>query len=34
MKLNGEIGPIILEAEGRNDFAMVLPVKLHETRAA
>lgn len=34
VKLSGEIGPIILEAEGRNDFAMVLPVKLHETRAA
>lgn len=34
VKLSGEIGPIILEAEGRNDFAMVLPVRLHKTRAA
>lgn len=34
MKLSGGIGPIILEAEGRNDFAMVLPVQLHGAMAA
>lgn len=34
MKLSGGIGPIILEAEGRNDFALVLPVNLRGARAA
>ena len=28
MKLTNGVGPIIVEAEGRNDFAMVLPVRL------
>lgn len=28
MKFSGSIGPIIIEAENRNDFAMVLPVRL------
>lgn len=30
----GSISPIILEAEGRNDHAMVLPVRLRESAAA
>lgn len=34
MKLAGEISPIVLEAEGRNDFAMVLPVRLYGRMAA
>ena len=34
IKLRSEIGPIIIEADGRNDFAMVLPVRLRETKAA
>lgn len=34
MKLTSGIGPIIIEAEGRNDFAMVLPVRLHGLMAA
>lgn len=34
MKLAGGISPIILEAEGRNDFAMVLPVRLKGRMAA
>ncbi len=34
IKLSGGLGPIILEAEGRNDFAMVLPVRLHRLVAA
>ena len=34
MKLSGGIGPIILEAEGRSDFALVLPVRLHGAMAA
>ncbi|WP_300605140.1 hypothetical protein [uncultured Oscillibacter sp.] len=34
MKISGEISPIILEAEGRNDFAMVLPVRLSGRMAA
>ena len=34
MKLSGGISPIILEAEGRNDFAIVLPVRLHDRMAA
>lgn len=34
IKISGVNTPIILEAEGRNDFAMVLPVRLRETRAA
>ena len=34
IKLSGGLGPIILEAEGRNDFAMVLPVRLHGLMAA
>lgn len=34
MKLSGGISPIILEAEGRHDFAMVLPVRLGGVMAA
>jgi len=34
MKLTNGVGPIIVEAEGRNDFAMVLPVRLHGLMAA
>lgn len=34
MKFSGEISPIVLEAEGRNDFAMVLPVRLYGRIAA
>lgn len=28
---SGSVGPIIIEAEGRSDYAMVLPVRLRET---
>ena len=34
LKFSGPLGPIIMEAEGRNDFAMVLPVRLREGFAA
>ena len=34
MKLSIGSGPIIIEAEGRKDFAMVLPVQLHGLMAA
>lgn len=34
VKLTSSIGPIVLEAEGRNDFALVLPVRLHGLMAA
>lgn len=34
MKLTSGVGPIILEAERRNDFAMVLPVRLRGLTAA
>lgn len=34
VKLSGGTGPIILEAEGRSDFALVLPVRLHDRMAA
>lgn len=34
IKLSGGSSPIIIEAEGRNDFAMVLPVRLHGAMAA
>lgn len=33
-KFSGGISPIIIEAEGRNDFAMVLPVRPRELMAA
>lgn len=34
IKFRSEIGPIIIEAEGRNDFALVLPVNLKRYAAA
>lgn len=34
MKVNSSVAPIILEAEGRNDFAMVLPVRMKQAAAA
>lgn len=34
IKISGANTPIIVEAEGRGDFAMVLPVRLYETKAA
>lgn len=34
MKVNSSVAPIILEAEGRNDFAMVLPVRMKQAVAA
>ncbi len=34
LKLSGPMGPIIIEAEGRNDYAMVLPVRIKENSAA
>lgn len=34
VKFSSSIGPIILEAEGRSDFAMVLPVRLRNAAAA
>lgn len=34
MKISSGVSPIILEAEGRNDFAMVLPVRLSGRMAA
>ena len=34
MKLNNPVAPIVLEAEGRGDFAMVLPVRMKEAAAA
>lgn len=34
MKLSGGVSPIIIEAEERNDFALILPCKLHGTMAA
>ena len=34
MKLNSSISPIILEADGRNDRAMILPVRLKAPAAA
>lgn len=33
-QISGTVSPIILEAEGRNDFALILPVRLQEARAA
>ena len=34
MKFSSSLGPIILEAEGRSDFAMVLPTRLRDAVAA
>jgi len=34
MKISGARGPIILEADGRGDFALVLPVRLKREEAA
>ena len=34
LKLSGISTPIVIEAEGRSDFALVLPVRLREERAA
>lgn len=34
MKLSGISSPIVIEAEGRGDFALVLPVRLRESMAA
>ena len=34
IKLSGIYAPIVIEAEERSDFALVLPVRLHEERAA
>ena len=34
IKLSGIYTPIVIEAAGRSDFALVLPVRLHEERAA
>lgn len=34
MKLNSPVAPIVLEAEGRRDFALVLPVRMKEAAAA
>lgn len=34
MKLNTPISPIVLEAEGRSDCAMVLPVRMKNDMAA
>lgn len=34
VKLSGIFSPIVIEAEGRDDFALVLPVRLKEEMAA
>ena len=34
MKVSSSAAPIVLEAEGRGDFAMVLPVQSRRTAAA
>lgn len=34
MKVNSSVAPIVLEAEDRSDFAMVLPVRVKQTAAA
>lgn len=34
MKLSGVYTPIVVDAEGRSDFALVLPVRLREEKAA
>ena len=34
MKFSGGASPIVIEAEGRNDFALVLPCKLHGSTMA
>lgn len=34
IKLSGIYTPIVIEAEGRSDFALLLPVRLREERAA
>lgn len=34
LKLSGRYSPIVIEAEGRSDFALVLPVRLREESAA
>ena len=34
LKVINPVAPIILEAEGRSDFAMVLPVRMKQAAAA
>lgn len=34
LKVNSPVAPIVLEAEGRSDFALVLPVRIKAERAA
>ena len=34
LKLSGPYTPIVVEAEGRSDFALVLPVRLRDEMAA
>lgn len=34
IKLSGPYTPIVVEAEGRSDFALVLPVRLRDEMAA
>lgn len=34
IKLSGVYTPIVVDAEGRGDFALVLPVRLREEKAA
>jgi len=34
MKVTSSVAPVVLEAEGRSDFAMVLPVRIKEAAAA
>ena len=34
VKLSGVLSPIVIEAKGRGDFALVLPVRLKEELAA
>lgn len=34
MKLANPMGPLIVEADGRRDYAFVMPVRLHDNRAA
>ena len=34
MKVSGPFSPFVLEAEGRNDYALVLPARLRQANAA
>ncbi len=34
IKLGGRYAPMVIEAEGRSDYAMVLPVRMKERLAA